>query len=130
MEGKIRINDLARELEVKSKELLEVLPSIGVGGKKTHSSSVEPDEAEKIRKHFAAKAEAVSKRAREDRSARPAGEEIKPKFDLSKITRPGDVLKAIRGTSAPAAPAHPAVPKVAAPIAAPPAAKPPAAPAK
>jgi translation initiation factor IF-2 len=126
---KIRINDLARELEIKSKELLEVLPSLGITGKKTHSSSVEPDEAEKVRKHFAAKAEAASSRAREERPARPAADEIKPKFDLSKITRPGDVLKAIRGTSTPAAPARPAAPKVAAP-AAPPAAKPPAAPTK
>ena len=43
MQPKIRINDLARELEVKSKEVLDFLPSIGVTEKKTHSSSIEAD---------------------------------------------------------------------------------------
>ena len=49
---KIRINDLARELEVKSKQILDVLIKVGVTEKKTHSSSVEVDEAEKVRKYF------------------------------------------------------------------------------
>jgi len=49
---KIRINDLARELEVKSKQVLEVLAQVGVTEKKTHSSSVEDDEAERVRKYF------------------------------------------------------------------------------
>jgi translation initiation factor IF-2 len=126
MEGKIRINDLARELEVKSKTLLDFLPSIGITEKKTHSSSVEADEAAKIRKHFAAKAETAASRAKEEKAARHAGEEVKPKFDLSKIARPGDVLKAIRATTE--APARPAA-KPAAPAAPPPAAVKPAAPA-
>jgi len=39
--SKIRINDLARELEVKSKTILDVLPIVGVTEKKTHSSSIE-----------------------------------------------------------------------------------------
>src|ERR1041385_9187374 len=87
---KIRINDLARELEVKSKAILDVLEEVGVTEKKTHSSSLEADEAEKVRKHFA-KSAAPSK----DRGAHraPAGDELKPKFDLSKISKPGDVLK-------------------------------------
>ena len=50
--SKIRINDLARELEVKSKAILDVLPEVGVTEKKTHSSSIEDDEAEKVRAHF------------------------------------------------------------------------------
>ena len=33
--SKIRINDLARELEVKSKAILDVLPEVGVTEKKT-----------------------------------------------------------------------------------------------
>ena len=52
---KIRINDLARELEVKSKAILDVLEEVGVTEKKTHSSSIEEDEAERVRKHFSAK---------------------------------------------------------------------------
>ena len=49
---KIRINDLARELEVKSKAVLDVLQELGITEKKTHSSSLEADEAEKVKKHF------------------------------------------------------------------------------
>ena len=41
MQHKIRINDLARELEVKSKEILDVLTKVGITEKKTHSSSIE-----------------------------------------------------------------------------------------
>ena len=48
--SKIRINDLARELEVKSKEILDVLTTVGVTEKKTHSSSLEDHEAELVRK--------------------------------------------------------------------------------
>ena len=50
---KIRINDLARELEVKSKSILDVLTKVGVTEKKTHSSSIEVDEAERVKKYFA-----------------------------------------------------------------------------
>ena len=50
--SKIRINDLARELEVKSKAILDVLQAVGVTEKKTHSSSIEVDEAERVRKHI------------------------------------------------------------------------------
>ena len=39
--SKVRINDLARELEVKSKAILDALPQVGVTEKKTHSSSIE-----------------------------------------------------------------------------------------
>ena len=46
--SKIRINDLARELEVKSKSILDVLPEVGVTEKKSHSSSLEDHEAEKF----------------------------------------------------------------------------------
>ena len=50
---KIRINDLARELEVKSKMILDALIKVGVTEKKTHSSSIEVDEAERVKKYFA-----------------------------------------------------------------------------
>ena len=42
--SKVRINDLARELEVKSKAILDVLTAVGVTEKKTHSSSLEEHE--------------------------------------------------------------------------------------
>src|SRR5947209_10219617 len=108
--SKIRINDLARELEVKSKTILDVLPEIGVTEKKTHSSSLEEHEAEKLRAHLRGGSEAsvTSKPARPSRD----GDEIKTKIDLSHISKPGDVLKAIisKQQPAPTAPGRPAPP--------------------
>ncbi len=49
---KIRINELAKELEVKSKVILDVLPELGFTEKFTHSSSLEDDVLFKIRKYF------------------------------------------------------------------------------
>ena len=46
---KIRINELARELEVKPGVILEMLPTLGVHEKKTHSSSVDEDVALELR---------------------------------------------------------------------------------
>ncbi|HLJ29191.1 MAG TPA: translation initiation factor IF-2 [Candidatus Angelobacter sp.] len=87
---KIRINDLARELEVKSKEILDSLPEVGVKEKKTHSSSIEDHEAELVRRYFAAKSGSASGR---EKSA-PA--EMKPKIDFSKVHKPGDVARQLR----------------------------------
>ena len=47
---KIRINELARELEVKAHEILDRLPELGVTEKKTHSSSIDEDVALKLRR--------------------------------------------------------------------------------
>src|SRR5215472_12829600 len=49
---KIRINELARELEVKAHEILDKLPELGVQEKKTHSSSIDDDVADKLRVAF------------------------------------------------------------------------------
>ncbi len=92
--SKVRINDLARELEVKSKQVLDVLAEIGIGAGKTHSSSLEEGEADKVRAHFshAAKAGAHGSSA----GSRHGAPAITPKIDLSHISKPGDVLKAIQ----------------------------------
>ena len=50
--SKIRINEIARELEVKPHRILEVLPELGVMDKKTHSSSIDDDVALKLRRYF------------------------------------------------------------------------------
>jgi len=125
--SKVRINDLARELEVKSKAILDALPLVGVTEKKTHSSSLEEHEAEKVRVHIRGSAEAQTSSAR---SARPlrGEDEIKTKIDLSHISRPGDVLKAItqKKEAAAAPPVRP--PAVTPPVAAKPAVPPPAPP--
>src|ERR1700686_2091167 len=122
--SKVRINDLARELEVKSKAILDALPIVGVTEKKTHSSSLEEHEAEKVRAHIRGSSEAQSPSARSARTLR-GEEEIKTKIDLSHISRPGDVLKAItQKKEAAAAPPRPAAPPAAAkPAVVPPAVK-------
>ena len=123
--SKVRINDLARELEVKSKAILDTLAIVGVTEKKTHSSSLEEHEAEKVRIHLRGSSEAASSTAK---SARPlrGEEEIKTKIDLSNISRPGDVLKAItQKKEAAAPPARPVTPPIVAkPVAVPPLARP------
>jgi len=122
--SKVRINDLARELEVKSKAILDSLPLVGVTEKKTHSSSLEEHEAEKVRAYFRAAAEAQPATSKSARTSR-GEEEIKTKIDLSNISRPGDVLKAItQQKEAVAPPLKPtaAVPGPPAAVATPPAA--------
>ncbi|NYF53156.1 translation initiation factor IF-2 [Tunturiibacter gelidoferens] len=84
--SKVRINDLARELEVKSRPILDALEAIGVSGK-THSSSIEADQAERVRDYF--------KNGGRSSASRQQQAENKPKFDLSKVSKPGDALKAI-----------------------------------
>jgi translation initiation factor IF-2 len=111
--SKIRINDLARELEVKSKAILDVLSEIGVTEKKTHSSSLEEHEAEKVRARLISETQS----ARSSRPARTEPEGIKTKIDLSNISKPGDVLKAIINKQQPAATATPSGPATPRPVA-------------
>src|ERR1700736_443038 len=87
--SKVRINDLARELEVKSKQILDALGALGLADGKTHSSSIEAGEAEKVRAH-------IEGRSRPGSSSGARNEqENRPKIDLSNISKPGDVMKAI-----------------------------------
>ncbi len=49
---KIRINELARECEQPNSVILALLPQFGITEKKTHSSSIDEEIADKIRRHF------------------------------------------------------------------------------
>src|SRR5207245_2095750 len=76
----IRINELARYLEVKAKAILDYLPEAGVAEKKTHSSSIDLAAAEKVRAHFrqlaeeeaAAEANAQAEKAAKEAAAKAA----------------------------------------------------------
>jgi len=78
--NQIRINELARELEVKAKAIIDYLPEAGVTEKKTHSSSIDVDAAERVRKHFrdaaeeeaAAEQKAVAEKAAKEAAAKAA----------------------------------------------------------
>jgi len=125
--NQIRINELARELEVKAKMILDYLPEAGVTEKKTHSSSIDLAAAEKVRKHFvelaaaeaAAEKAAVAEKAAKEVAARAA--RMRPP------ALPAPAAGALAAGAKPAAPgvAPPAKPGV--PI--PPGTKPPAPPA-
>lgn len=47
----MRVNDLARELGVKTKVILALLPSIGIQTKHSHSSSLSEEEVKRLREH-------------------------------------------------------------------------------
>ncbi len=133
--SKVRINDLARELEVKSRQILDVLAELGLAAGKTHSSSLEEHEAEKVRAQFAHGSRGAGAAARGTQG-------IAPKIDLSHVSKPGDVMKAIlakkqeeeaearRGPATRPTPAPPAVKAAAQPAAPAAAAAQPAAPAR
>jgi translation initiation factor IF-2 len=89
--SKVRINDLAREMEVKSRQILDWLAELGLANGKTHSSSLDEDEADKVRAHFARGAKPATHAAAQARAAQA----IAPKFDFSHISKPGDAAKAI-----------------------------------
>jgi translation initiation factor IF-2 len=86
--SKVRINDLARELEVKSRSILDALTAVGVTESKTHSSSIEADEAEKVRGYFSGQRTGTS-------STKSRAESKPAAFNLSHVSKPGDALKAI-----------------------------------
>ena len=86
--SKVRINDLARELEVKSRAILDVLTAVGVTEKKTHSSSLEFDEAERVRI-------ALTRAGSRGGGSARVMQEDRPKINLANVSRPGDAARAI-----------------------------------
>jgi len=103
--SKIRINELARELEVKSNLVLDYLTSIGHGEKKSHSSALEDDLAEEVRRHFSQNGEEPQPIAPVAPSAPPA---------VSTIERQTAPPETVPARPAPSV-APPAVPQAVAP---------------
>jgi translation initiation factor IF-2 len=118
--NQIRINELARDLEVKAKAILDYLPEIGVTEKKTHSSSIEVAAAEKVKKHFqqladaevAAEKAAVAEKVAKDAAAKAA--RMRPAAAATKPAAPAaaapPIIVAKPGAPAAAPPAVGAVP--------------------
>ncbi len=95
MRNEIRINDLCRELEVKAKTVLESLPRFGISEKKTHSSSISRELADRVRAYF---------RALKD--AERVGRTITP----SALRLPGQMESATRALILPGAEIPPSLP--------------------
>jgi len=70
--AKIRINELARELEVKSNVVIDYLAELGIPDKKSHSSALDDDLANKVRAHFRAEGEPAPEKVEEPPAAAPA----------------------------------------------------------
>src|SRR5205807_8712272 len=82
--NQVRINELARELEVKAKAIIDLLPGFGVTEKKTHSSSIPVDVADKVGKKIQgvaeaeAQAEAAAKAEKEAKEAASKATRMRP----------------------------------------------------
>src|SRR5256885_4514641 len=121
--NQVRINELARELEVKAKAIIDLLPGYGVTEKKTHSSSIPVDVAEKVRKHLhgvadaEAEAEAKAKADKEAKEAAAKAARMRPAAPAAPAVKPPEPVVAPPPTVAPAAakPAAPAPAPAAAP---------------
>jgi translation initiation factor IF-2 len=118
--NQVRINELARELEIKAKVLIEYLPEVGVSEKKTHSSSIDNSHAELVRKHFlglaaqeaAAEAEKVKAAAAKSKPSRPAAP-AQPATSIAAATAPAARPTPVPAGAAQARPASSAAPATA-----------------
>src|SRR3989475_3321043 len=119
--NQIRINELARELEVKAKAIMDYWPEAGVAEKKTHSSSIELGAAEKVRKHFHEVADAEAAAERAAAAAEKAAKEAAIKAARARSAAP---VAAKPSAAAPAAGPGIAAPGKPVPAATPAAAKP------
>src|SRR5579872_2574450 len=72
--SKIRINELARQLEVKSREVIDKLHELGITEALTHSSSIDDENAEKLRRYFGGDTSALKRTPQKHETAAPAEE--------------------------------------------------------
>src|SRR5437764_721180 len=112
--NQVRINELARELEVNAKAIIDLLPGFGVTEKKTHSSSIPEDVAEKVRKRIQgvaeaeADAEAAAKAEKQAKEAAARAARLRPAAPA--VPPQAQVAPAAVKPAAPATPAPPAAP--------------------
>ncbi len=87
--GQIRINELARELEIKSRRVLDYLPELNVSEKRSHSSSIDDELADKVRAHFRAleRAEQEESERREAEARAAAEKAVAEKAERQAATR-------------------------------------------
>src|SRR6266513_1795791 len=115
--NQVRINELARELEVKAKAIIDLLPGYGVTEKKTHSSSIPADVAEKVREKIQGAAEAEARleaAAKAEKDAKDAAVKAARMRPVAPAAAPP--VSVAPAAVKPSVPAVPAVP-VAKPIA-------------
>ncbi|NLJ69325.1 MAG: translation initiation factor IF-2 [Firmicutes bacterium] len=72
--GKVRVYELAKELEIKSKRLVEILQELGADVK-NHMSTLEDDVADLVREHFTQERD---KKQKQPKPGEPAAKKDKP----------------------------------------------------
>jgi translation initiation factor IF-2 len=125
----IRINILARELEVKARRILDFLPEIDFTEKKTHSSSLPEDIADKVRAHFRGLEKAEEEAVRKAEEDKKAAERAVVEKEAQEAAERAAAEEAAKHPKPPP-PAPPTVPAPAQQMAAPGAEKKPSLPAK
>src|ERR1035438_5353680 len=89
--SKIRINELARQLEVKSREVIDKLHELGIAEKVTHSSSIDEDKADQLRRYYSGESHAPLPSALHRNGAGTAVQEPEPEQATAKeATRPAE----------------------------------------
>ncbi len=106
--NQVRINELARELEIKAKVLIEYLPEAGVTEKKTHSSSIDLVHAERVRKHFRDMAAAEEAAEAEKTAKTTAAKKPAPKPAAAPMAAPATATPAVAKPAAPVSTTAPA----------------------
>ncbi len=89
--GGIRVNELARELEVKSRAILDCLKELGITEKKSHSSSLDDDTAGKVRAYFSGQGEAQE--AEEESKVTPSAKAKETRARTSEGAGPGSAKR-------------------------------------
>ncbi len=128
--NQVRINELARELEVKAKAIIDLLPGFGVTEKKTHSSSIPVEVAVKVRAAIQgqvqaevdAEAKAKAEKEAKETAAKAALRKPVAPPAVSAATKPTAPAAPVSVAATPAAPAPAAIAPVAVPAPAKPAA--------
>src|SRR5258708_21482646 len=111
---KIRINELARELEVKPHKIIDLLPDLGVTEKKTHSSSIDEDVAVLVKRHFGFDSPMARPASGESDTQDDHGEEVTTDLTAEEEKEPA-IAEASTPTAAPAAAPSEAVKEAPAP---------------
>ena len=90
--GKMKVHELAKELKLSSKEFMEKLEEMGIEVK-SHMSSLEEDEVEKIKKNLGKKSskksesKEVKKSAETESTAKKERKPISPVITRREVTR-------------------------------------------
>ncbi len=87
--SKIRINELARQLEVKSREVIDKLHELGIAEKVTHSSSIDDDMADRLRRYYAGDT-SVASRPSSARNGSSVALEEAPDSEITERSHRGD----------------------------------------